>query len=483
MSDVARQPIIRPERTAAELRGKLSSLDFELNSWRDATCGDDAPLRRHHTQVYAIADALEQAAADLAKGLRGAEEGLWILDQARLIDLQILDLHRLWGFFRNKLALRLVPWLEGPLVTADDLAWACYEPMQRYIPADRRREPPLVYFTGGASPFLMPRGTPYIVEALPDGGMREPEFNEAVRSIPVALIGLPWFQANHLPDAPLIAHEVGHAVDQDLGLATRLRELIEKAVPTGHRAAWGAWSGEVFADIYGVLGCGSGFGRALTALIAGHPRDVAGEERDQSDWGTYPTKTLRVLLCAAALKKLGVESADPPLADAWRDAYLTRPLEEYEEDVDAVVAAVLDGPYEALGGEGLVAVLPYTQEDEGKASRIAGDLDKGLEPEAGGIRHLLAAARLSYDRNPARYAENADAIVLAQIAAISSHGMRAVRGDEAPPESFRARRDEALPESLRARRDESAGHALSTLIARAAARTEGEVADVPTRRE
>ena len=29
-----------------------------------------------------------------------------------------MDLHRLWGFFRTKFALRYVPWLEAPLVTA-----------------------------------------------------------------------------------------------------------------------------------------------------------------------------------------------------------------------------------------------------------------------------------------------------------------------------------------------------------------------------
>lgn len=460
MSNFAPPSVIRPERTAAELRGKLASLDIELNAWRDATCGKDAPLRRHHTQVQAIAETLKQAVADLSGDLRDAEKGLWILDQARSIEQQILDLHRLWGFFRNKLALRFVPWLERPLATADDLAWACYAPMQQYIPAERQREPPLVYFTGGTSPVLMPRGTPYLVEPLPDGGMREPEFSEAVRSMPVALIGLPWFQANHLPDVPLIAHEVGHAVDQDLDLAGPVRELIEAAVPAGRREAWGAWSGEVFADIYGVLGCGSGFARALTALIAGHPREVAGEDRDPSDWGSYPTRTLRVLLCAAALKKLKVEPVDPPIADAWRNTYRIRPLEEYEQDVDDVVLAVLDGPYEALQGQGLAAVLPYTKDDEEKTTGIAGDLDNGMELNTGEIRHLLAAARLSYDRDPEKYSNNSDAIVLARIAKIPSQGMRAARGDDAPPEP------------LRARRDEIAGHALSTLIARAAARTQ-----------
>src|SRR5262249_43690908 len=214
--------------------------------------------------------------AGLTEQLADADQGLWILDRAGHLDRQIMDLHRLWGFFRAKFALRYVPWLERPLMTADDLAWACYSPAQRFIVPERHREPPLVYFTGGPSPFLLPRGPPYLVEPLPDGTMREPGFDEAVRLVPVALIGLPWFQVDHLPDAPLIAHEAGHAVEQDLGLGARVRALIESAVPAGRRPAWSAWSTEVFADIYGTLCCGSGFARALMARLADHPREVAG---------------------------------------------------------------------------------------------------------------------------------------------------------------------------------------------------------------
>jgi hypothetical protein len=469
MDGLAPPPVIRPERTAAELRSKLASLDRELTAWRDATRGDDAPLRRHHTQVEAIAGTLGQAASDLAYGLRGAEEGTWILERAVLIERRILDLHRLWGFFRDKLALRFVPWLEEPLLVADDLAWACYAPMQSFIPPEQQREPPLIYFTGGTTPFLMPRGAPYVVEPLPDGGMRAPEFSEAVRSVPVALIGLPWFQASHLPDAPLIAHEVGHAVEHDLGLADRVRALIEGAVPARHRPAWGAWSSEVFADIYGVLGCGSGFARALAALLAGPQRDVATEVRDKSDWGSYPTRTLRVLLTSAVLEKLRVDPIDPPMASAWRDTYRQRPLKDYEADVGAVVTAVLEGPYKALKDGSLAAVFPYSKDDEQQASKMATRLVKGLEPDTGRIRQLLAAARLAYDRDSEQYARHASAIVLASIARLPSRGMRAA-GDEAPPQAVRARRDEI------------AGHALSALIIQAAP-SEQEVGDVQTRLE
>ena len=220
MSGAGPLPVINLARTRAELPAKLTGLDSELDAWLAATT-EQGVLRRHHTQIQAVAGSLKQASAELAVPFTDPDPGLWILDRARAVDRRIMDLHRLWSFFRAKFALRYVPWLETPLVTADDLAWDCYSPVQKFIAPDQRREPPLVYFTGGTSPFLMPRGTPYVVEPLPDGSMREPEFTAAVQLMPVALIGLPWFQVDHLPDAPLIAHEVGHAVEQDLGLGDR----------------------------------------------------------------------------------------------------------------------------------------------------------------------------------------------------------------------------------------------------------------------
>jgi hypothetical protein len=472
MTGVGLPSAVDAARTAAELRAKLTGLTAELGDWRNAA-GREQPLRRHHTQIEAVAGTLGQAAADLTGKLNGADQGTWILDRAGAIDSQIMDLHRLWGFFRGKFALRYVPWLEAPLVALDDLAWACYQPAQDFVAPDRRREPPLLYFTGGTSPFLVPRGSPYVVEPLPDGSLREPQFAEAVRLVPVALIGVPWFQADHLPDAPLLGHEVGHAVEQDLGLGPDVRALIESAVPPARRAAWVAWSGETFADVYGTLCCGSGFARALMALLAGHPREVAQEARGPADWGSYPTRTLRVLLTAEVLTKLGVQPAGPPIAGIWRGTYTDRPLGEYEDDAGAVAAALLDGPYEALNGAALTAVMPYTDDDEAIASKLATRLLAGATMNAGGVRHIMAAARLAYDRDRNRFASsNAAALARAEIADIPSDGVRASDEAAMSPDELRAERGQ---------RDQAAGNALADLFGAAAGQTrDQEAADVPT---
>ncbi|HEX6519036.1 MAG TPA: hypothetical protein VF070_03360 [Streptosporangiaceae bacterium] len=441
-------PLLDPTRTAAELQARLAGLDSELDAWLAATTKEGL-LRRHHTQIQAVTGTLKQVSADLAGQFDRTNPGLWMLDRIRSVDRRIMDLHRLWGFFRAKFALRYVPWLEAPLVTADDLAWDCYSPVQKFIAADQRREPPLVYFTGGTSPFLLPRGTPYVVEPLPDGSMREPEFTEAVRLVPVALIGLPWFQVDHLPDAPLIAHEVGHAVEQDLGLADRVRTLIEEAVPPERRSAWSAWSAEVFADIYGTLCCGSGFARALMALLAVHPRQVKGEVRTAAAWGSYPTRTLRVLLTAAVLTKLGVQPSDQPVADTWLATYPDRPLQDFEPDVGLIAAAVLDGPYAALGNSGLTAIIGYSDTDEQTVSRLADRLLNRFALDQGGVRHIVAAARLAYDRERDGYAlQDAAQIVRAKIASLPWEGVRAAGGSGTPPEPVRSQRDQLAARAL-----------------------------------
>jgi hypothetical protein len=454
VSQLAPPPrVLDAPRVAAELRGKIAGLETEFAEWRQATCPPDGALRRHHTQVAAVSATLSGVAADITSQLVDADEGTWIFDRARTIDRAVSDLHRLWGFFRGKLALRYVPWLETSLVVADDLAWACYRTAQQFIPAERRREPPLVYLTGGTTPFLVPRGSPYVVEPLPDGGMREPDFDMAVRTVPVALIGVPWFQLDFLPAASLIPHEVGHAVEQDLGLAADVKKLISDAVPKGHRPAWKSWSGEVFADVYGVLGCGSAFCRALASLLTAHPREIAGERRGPRNWGSYPTRTLRVLLTVAVLKQLNIDPPDEPIAEPWRAAYPQRPLVEYEDDVEAVVKAVLEGPYPALGDGGLDTALSFTSDDEANATRNASNLLKGRRLDPGNVRQLIAAARHAYERDRVAFEKkDASSICRTWVAAIPFDGVRAAGGADTPPAAEQERRDSA------------ATHALSALI-------------------
>jgi hypothetical protein len=192
---------------------------------------------------------------------------------------------------------------------------------------------------------------------------------------------------------------------------------------------------------------------------------VKGEVRTPAAWGSYPTRTLRVLLTAAALTELGVQPADQPVADAWLTTYPDRPLAEFEPDVGPVAAAVLKGPYAALGDKCLTAIIGYSAADEQVVSRLAGRLLDRWNLDEGGVRHFVAAARLAYDRDRNGYAlQGAAQIVRTKIAKVPWDGVRAAGGADTPPE----------PE--RAVRDELAARSLSQLIDR----DDWEGADVPT---
>src|SRR5262249_32691594 len=187
----------------------------------------------------------------------------------------------------------------------------------------------------------------------------------------------------------------------------------------------------------------------------------AGEVRGEGDWGSYPTRTLRVLLSAAVLARLGVGPADESVAAGWLRTYSARPLREYESDAGPVASAVLDGPYGMLDGAGLTTIVRYTNDDEQTISRLAGWLLAGVEIGAADVRHISAAVRLAYDRDRDKY-ELSDAATIARdkIASIPWDGVRAAGGAD------------TLPEAVRSDRDRRAGRALSELMGRAAGRDE-----------
>ena len=43
----------------------------------------------------------------------------------------ILDVHRIWEFFRSKLSQRYVDWFRPFLIAADEFVWDCYTPVRR----------------------------------------------------------------------------------------------------------------------------------------------------------------------------------------------------------------------------------------------------------------------------------------------------------------------------------------------------------------
>ncbi|HEX5273638.1 MAG TPA: hypothetical protein VFW33_24245 [Gemmataceae bacterium] len=404
-------------RKADELARKLAGVEREFAFWRELSAeareGEPPrPLEKHHRQVRRVTSQLKgfQAQVRARLGAPGKDEAALLAD-CRGVERDILELHRVWHFFRSKLAPRALKPFQDFLRPADELAWACYEPAQRRLAPGRVlpehvKEPPLVFLNGGSSPFTSPRDWAYEPERVPNEAVRADAVIALIKRLPIPVIGVPWFQAEHLPEALVIAHEVGHDVAWDFRLNPRLAALLGRAtdpLPCDRRDAWSAWLGEVFADVYGCLAAGPAFAGALIDFLATGQAAIAGDRRTPGDWGRHPPAALRVLLVLEVLRQRQFGDEAARLGAEWRAAYPRHAMTEFEPDLKTVAGALLGGPYPELGGEGLPAVLCFSRDDHEAAGAGAELLLQGLPPATDDARVLFAAVRTAYERDPGAY--------------------------------------------------------------------------------
>lgn len=414
----------------AAVRVEVGQLRDELARWRALSDADGAQLARHCSQIDRIAGALEAGLSELdgeLEGVSGAE--LDVIEECALLQSKVLDLHRAWEYYRSKLAQRLVEQLTRYLVATDDLAWACYQPPRdRAIAAGADpaavREPPLTFLNGGANPFMLTRGES-LMSAIPDGGVRNERLKSLVGALPVPVIGLPWSHLGHLPDAVVVAHEVGHVVEDDLGLAPEVRRRIEAAIGDAERAsAWSAWSHEAFADVFATVATGPAYTSCLTEFVAGGRREVVKAKRSAPDWGDYPTPALRVALSAAACECIDAPATEI-LAD-WRAAYPEHAMAGWEDDAASVAKALVACPYGELDGKRLdrspiaLGGSDWQAVTSAAASAIA---NAGIRGSS--VRALVATARECFRSDPGAYADGLDEKILCRIVERSDGAKRA----------------------------------------------------------
>jgi hypothetical protein len=427
------------QRKEAELLAKLASIDAELEYWQ-AQAGPQGILAKHNSQLARVASQLTPVLARVRADIEAAELGAtW-----PRFERQILDLHRVWDFFREKLALRYVDWFADYLLAADEYAWACYEPAQQAATAAGTvtfaavREPPLVSFTPVSTPFSIPRGSSYAADVGP-AGLVTPASRALVQQLPVPVVGVPWFQLYHLPDALVIGHEVGHLVERDTRLTATIQELVERAVTEarmepGRVAAWRGWAAEAFADVYGALAGGPAFVRALSDFLVTAGAEPAGSK-------DYPPVTLRVALTAAVLPAAAAsgpreaaetetamaETAMAELRASWAEAGLTD-LGDQAAGAAAVARALVAGPYPELGDVPLSDVIRFGGRRLEDHQEDAQALLERRMPGTGDARTLLAAAGRAYALDPRTYQDDdVPARVLRRMRAIQAPGVREAR--------------------------------------------------------
>jgi hypothetical protein len=448
------------ERKRSELAANAESLEHELEEWLGVSAADQ-PLEKHNSQVLAAAGVLREVSAPILK--KAGNETLDVEDAAA-VEEELLSLHRVWDFFRQKLTVRFVEWLRDPLEAADELAWACYRPALDRLAADTGKEPPLIFPNGDASPFTVPRGAAFRQEPQRGEPLTGEELAEALEELPIPVIGVPWFQGEHLLGALVIGHEVGHDVEHALDLGTIVDERLHVELGGSKRLeAWLQWRGEAFADVYGTLAGGPAFVGALIDFLAAEWRIVAGRRLSSPNFGAYPTRPLRVAVALATLERLDFTTEAKRLRANWEAVYPEHEMEDYEEDVPRVVRCIVDGPYPQLGGGALTSLLTFTAEMQEHAVVSSDQLANGEKPSASDPRELFAAARLAFERKPSNYLRWGGPVqTVAAVRGLRAAGVRA--------------QDEAAPSLDRPRRNARSAVRLAEVLQRAAgrrARTDG----------
>ena len=428
-------------RKTTGIEQKLAALDAEFQEWLELT-EQDCKFEKHHTQVRALVGHLGGLRSATGRLFERAK-GKGILAEARNLEALVLGIRRIWEFFRSKLVQRHDPQMRTFLQLADELAWACYQPVLVAAGPAARREPPLVFLNGGLSPYALARDEAFFAEDVPGEALVGRTWDTVLRRLPVPVIGVPWYQTAHLPDLPVVAHETGHTVEEDFALHEAVLRNIELKLKDTSGAArtadWQAWSHEIFADLWGCLTLGPAFVGSLMDFLAEDRQRVEGEVATDR----YPTAQLRIQLCLEALRgHLQFEGELPIVRVPWDEEFRESAMSDHAADLPAVVAAILAADYE-IGGKArrftAIPQLRFTPQDlEYARQAVAQQQVRKTLASANTAPRLVAAARVAFEQAPEKYAaEGRGEAFKDQIGAIVRPGTRRREAESSKAEKTR----------------------------------------------
>lgn len=438
-------------RRRAALRDKLDALALDFGEW-EALSTAGKPFEKHHTQVKRLVrrlGRLRQVLDDDIGKLR--IDGANTMARGYALERDVLLLHNMWEFYRSRLSQRFVPWMKRFLDAADDYAWACLQPVitaavaAKHVTAASVREPPLTYLNGEWSPFASTRGTALMSEAVSPSETERQAFIREVKSLPLSVLGLPWYQLSHLPDVLILAHEIGHVVEDDLYLTESLAKVLAdtvaaESIPANRATAWQSWLGEAFADTFGAVAGGRGFACALADFVTLDVKAIRAESLTFPNWGVYPTTALRLRVVAGALDALGDTDGVKEImarAEALMDGMA--PMSAFHDDCAPIARRWLETPLAALGGSTLLAIARVPSNHwKGVESVSAGALRSKFPLSTNDVRALVSGARLAFEQEPDKYrlptvmlaakAGDPQSLILAQIERARVLGVRSTSG-------------------------------------------------------
>jgi hypothetical protein len=206
-----------------------------------------------------------------------------------------------------------------------------------------------------------------------------------------------------------VAHETGHAVEQNFGMYDEILKALGRGLTgSARRGDWEAWAEESFADLWGTLTLGPAFVNSLMDFLADDPNKVNSEVSAAKD--KYPTSDLRIRLCLRVLERMGFDKVAETLTAEWGRQYGRDGMPAgYAQDAAAVADAVLDASFSSLGGAGPLLNLPnlrFKADDDNYSLEGADERGRGRPAKsANTVRRLVAAARHLYDQEPQVYVD------------------------------------------------------------------------------
>lgn len=408
-------------RKKIEFQLKLSALEKEFKEWCDISEKDNL-FEKHNSQIRSVRAHLEPWNRDIRiklENYENRETDVFLKNCKNAVSLT-LSAHRIWDYFRQKFIQRKNESFRRYLRTADEFAWACYKPIQLETKSELK-EPPLVFFNGGTSPFTVPREHAFQTELVDGKDLSAEISNREIPKLPISVIGIPWDQINHLAEASVIGHEVGHIVENDFKMTEDLKRLLAEALSEAQaddsrKVAWNSWLSEIFDDLYGCLSVGAAYAGTLLDYLIDEKFTIENQERKPAEWTAYPTDFLRMKFIFKVLEKMRFKDETKNYSEIY-SVYSSKMPHEFEKDIDFVADKLLFGKLECLNDKAITNVFNFTPEQQKQvkttAKRIlentpAQENEPALEVDlkTTDIRVLIAANRLSYEESPQQHAEN-----------------------------------------------------------------------------
>ncbi len=352
-----------------EASRRTASLEAALDGWRHQAEGS---LQSNQSQILAA----ERMLRVVLTRLQDTAGPLPARDHLRLT----VHAHSIWEALNARFAQRTEALFRDFLKQADQLAYDCYFPALQ--PAGKA--PPLVVFAGALDPQMYLRNQALFLD--PSSPLRDALPEAAAAShFPFPLITLPWHHRLQPESLVFIAHEAGHAVEDDLRLTAGFQEAIAAAdIPGLRKPHWLRWQRELFADHWACQACGEAYVCALADYLSASGTDTPAI----NEGSRYPPAWLRIEANLHFLEQLDLPTGT---AIRWREHYPTPTAEaDFLKDLAAYRQALTTG------------APPFEPTVIKKADRLAGSWSSEFvqAPAEQSMRLSAAACRLAYEADP-----------------------------------------------------------------------------------